>query len=160
MLVRDEAGVKPELTFKFVLDAVRHQVLPALAIILTSTSAWALGMRGMGVTIQGEDYVNFAEHKGLPARTIFKDYYIRNALLPQVTGLALAFGTVFTSSILVESLFALPGLGSMLNDGIRQNDYFVIFGISFFIIVAVTVLMLLVDVVYPLLDPRIRLQNK
>lgn len=154
------AGTVPELSLTFILDAARHQILPALSLILSSVAFWALGMRGMGVTIQGEDYVNFAEHKGLSSGVIFRDYYVRNALLPQVTGLALAFGSVFTSGILVESLFGLSGLGSVLGQAIAANDYFVIFGISFFIIISVTVLMLLVDIVYPLLDPRIRMGSK
>jgi peptide/nickel transport system permease protein len=117
-------------------------------------------MRGMGITIQGEDYVNFAEHRGLSPRTIFNNYYVRNALLPQVTGLALAFGTIITSGVLVEQLFGLPGLGGILGQAIIANDYFVIFGISFFVIIAVTLLMLLVDLLYPLLDPRIRFGSK
>ena len=65
-------------------------------------------MRGMGITIQGEDYVIFAEHKGLSSYTIFKDYYLRNALLPQVTALALALGNVITSAIVVETILAFP----------------------------------------------------
>ncbi len=154
------AGTVPEFSLKFILDALRHQILPAVSMILSSVAFWALGMRGMGVTIQGEDYVNFAEHKGLSSSVIFRDYYVRNALLPQVTGLALAFGSVITSGVLIETLFALPGLGSVLGQAIAQNDYFVIFGISFFIIIAVTLLMLIVDIIYPLLDPRIRLNTK
>jgi peptide/nickel transport system permease protein len=153
-------GVTPELSLEFLIDAARHQILPALSLILASVAFWALGMRGMGVTIQGEDYVNFAEHKGLGSGVIFRDYYVRNALLPQVTGLALAFGSVFTSGILVEQLFGLSGLGSVLGQAIQANDYFVIFGISFFIIISVTVLMLIIDIVYPLLDPRIRMDSK
>jgi peptide/nickel transport system permease protein len=153
-------GSRPEFTLAFVLDAARHQILPALSLILTSVAGWALGMRGMGITIQGEDYVNFAEHRGLSPRTIFNNYYVRNALLPQVTGLALAFGTIITSGVLVEQLFGLPGLGGILGQAIIANDYFVIFGISFFVIIAVTLLMLLVDLLYPLLDPRIRFGSK
>jgi peptide/nickel transport system permease protein len=153
-------GSRPELSLKFFLDVVQHQILPALALILSSVAFWALGMRGMGVTIQGEDYVNFAEHKGLSSNVIFRDYYVRNALLPQVTGLALAFGTVVTSGVLVEQLFGLPGLGGILGQAIIANDYFVIFGIAFFIIIGVTVLMLIIDILYPLFDPRIRMDTK
>jgi peptide/nickel transport system permease protein len=153
-------GAKIEFSAKFILDIARHQILPAISLILTSVAGWALGMRGMGITIQGEDYVNFAEHRGLPSRTIFKDYYVRNALLPQITGLALQFGFIITSGVLIEQLFALPGLGGILGQAIIANDYFVIFGISFFIILAVTFLMLLIDIIYPLIDPRIRFDSK
>ena len=115
-------------------------------------------MRGMGITIQGEDYVNFAEHKGLGGFTIFKDYYMRNAMLPAVTGFALALGTVVISGIVIEGIFGLPGIGSVLNDAIRQNDFTVIYGIVLFITITVATLMVVVEFLYPLLDPRIRLQ--
>ena len=113
-------------------------------------------MRGMGITIQGEDYVNFAEHKGLKPYLIFRDYYLRNTLLPQMTGLALALGTVVTSAIVVEGIFGLPGIGTALNEAIRANDFPVIYGIVLFITFAVATLMVLMEFVYPLLDPRIK----
>ena len=150
-------GTVPDFRdFGFWLELVRHQLLPALALIFGSVGFWVLSMRGMGITIQGEDYVNFAEHKGLGPRAIFRDYYLRNALLPQVTGLALALGTVLSSAIIVESLFALPGLGRVLNQAIRSNDFTVIYGIVLFITIAVATLMVVLEFVYPLLDPRIK----
>jgi peptide/nickel transport system permease protein len=151
-------GTVPNMSLAFILDAARHQILPALALILGSVGAWVLSMRGMGVTIQGEDYVTFAEHKGLGGLVIFRDYYLRNALLPQVTGLVLALGTVIMSGLVVEQLFALPGVGSVLANAIRANDFIVIYGIVLFITIAVAVLMVLVELLYPLLDPRIRLE--
>ncbi|MCL6511584.1 MAG: ABC transporter permease [Anaerolineae bacterium] len=153
-------GVTPSLTLEFILDAARHQILPAISLILASLGFWALGMRGMGITIQGEDYVNFAEHKGLHPRTIFTQYYVRNALLPQVTGLALAFGSVIVSGVLVEQLYGLPGLGGLLGDAILKNDYFIIYGITLFVILSIAILMFLVDLIYPLLDPRIRYESR
>ena len=149
-------GRVPNFSWEFTLDLLRHQILPALALIFGSVGGWVLSMRGMGITIQGEDYVNFAEHKGLTAGRIFRDYYMRNALLPQVTGFALALGTVVTSAIIVEGLFGLPGIGSMLNLAIRSNDFPTIYGIVLFITIAVAVLMTVVEFIYPLLDPRIR----
>ena len=149
-------GTVPDLTFEFMLDVARHQILPGIALIFGSLGTWVLSMRGMGITIQGEDYVIFAEHKGLSSYTIFKDYYLRNALLPQVTELALALGNVITSAIVVETIFGLPGLGFVLITAIRSNDFLVIYGIVLFITIAVAVLMALVELLYPLLDPRVR----
>lgn len=149
-------GIVPNWSWTFALDMLKHQILPALSLILGSVGGWVLSMRGMGVTIQGEDYVNFAEHKGLSGMRIFRDYYLRNALLPQVTGLALALGTVVTSAIVVESIFGLPGIGTTLNNAIRSNDFPVIYGIVLFITIAIATLMTLMEFVYPLLDPRIR----
>lgn len=149
-------GIAPDWSFGFMLNVVWHQILPAISMILGSVGGWVLSMRGMGVTIQGEDYVNFAEHKGLNGRTIFRDYYLRNALLPQVTGFALALGSLITSGAVVESLYALPGLGSKLSQAIQSNDFLVIYGIVLFITMSVAVLMVLVEFLYPLLDPRIK----
>lgn len=149
-------GVVPNWSWSFAVDLLRHQVLPALALIFGSVGGWVLSMRGMGITIQGEDYVNFAEHKGLAGTTIFRDYYMRNAMLPQVTGLALALGNVVTSGIVVEQIFGLPGLGSILGSAINTNDFLVIYGVVLFITIAVASLMVLVELLYPLLDPRIR----
>ncbi len=150
-------GVVPDWSdLNFIWDVVWHQLLPGLALLLGSVGGWTLGMRGMGVTIQGEDYVNFAEHKGLGGYTIFKDYYLRNALLPQVTGLALALGSVVTSAIVIESQFGLPGIGRVLDAAIRSNDFLVIYGVVLFVTIAVATLMVAMEFVYPLLDPRIR----
>jgi peptide/nickel transport system permease protein len=149
-------GIVPSFSFTFALDMLEHQILPALALIFGSVGGWVLSMRGMGITIQGEDYVNFAEHKGLSGTRIFRDYYLRNALLPQVTGFALALGTVVTSAVVIEGIFGLPGIGTVLNNAIRANDFPVIYGIVLFITIAIAVLMTILEFVYPLLDPRIR----
>jgi len=141
---------------EFIWDVIYHQILPGLALILGTIGAWVLSMRGMGITVQGEDYVLFAEHKGLSGKTIFKDYYLRNAMLPQVTSLALALGTVVTSAIVIESQFGLPGLGRVLSQAINANDFLVIYGVVLFITVAVATAMVVVELLYPLLDPRIR----
>jgi peptide/nickel transport system permease protein len=149
-------GVVPTWSWSFFFDLMQHQILPALALILGSLGGWVLSMRGMGVTIQGEDYVNYAEHKGLSGFVIFRDYYLRNGLLPQVTGLTLALGTVVTSAVVVENLFGLPGIGKALDLAIRANDFPVIYGIVIFITIAIAGLMLLLEFLYPILDPRIR----
>jgi peptide/nickel transport system permease protein len=150
-------GMIPDwMSMAFILDVLKHQILPGLALILGTVGAWVLSMRGMGVTIQGEDYVLFAEHKGLGGFAIFKDYYLRNALLPQVTGLGLALSTMVVSAIIVEGQFGLPGLGRVLSQAIQANDFLVIYGVVLFITIAVATLMAIVELFYPLLDPRIR----
>ena len=140
----------------FILDVLKHQILPGLALILGTVGGWVLSMRGMGVTIQGEDYVLFAEHKGLGGYAIFKDYYLRNALLPQITGLGLALSTMVVSAIVVEGMFGLPGLGRVLSQAIQSNDFLVIYGVVLFITIAVATVMAVIELFYPLLDPRIR----
>lgn len=149
------AGAFPGFTVPFILDLIRHAILPALSIVLVATGGWALSMRGMMVTTQGEDYVTFAEAKGLRSPTIFLRYCVRNALLPQVTGLALALGQIVSGAVLVEVIFGYPGIGTVLFQAIRENDHFLIQGIVFTVIVALGLATLILDAIYPLLDPRI-----
>ena len=138
------------------LDILHHSMLPALSIVLGSVGAWAIGMRAMMVSVLGEDYVTFAEAKGLHPRRIFTWYGMRNALLPQVTQLALALGAVFGGTVLVEAMFSYPGIGTLLFAAIAGKDYFVIQGIVLMLILASAGALLIIDLIYPLLDPRIR----
>lgn len=148
-------GTIPALTLGFIWDVVWHSLLPALSIILVSMGGWALGMRSMMVMTQGEDYVIFADAMGLRDRTIFSRYAIRNALLPQVTALALALGTIVSGAVLVEVIFGYPGIGTMLYQAIRGSDYYLVQGIVFIVIVSIGLATFILDIIYPLLDPRI-----
>jgi peptide/nickel transport system permease protein len=149
------AGSIPMLTPTFLKDALYHSILPALSIILVSLGGWALGMRAMMITTQGEDFVTYADAKGLKGRTIFLNYAIRNALLPQATALALVLGQLISGAVLVEVVFTYPGIGTILYEGIRAGDFFVVQGIIFFLIVSIGLTTLILDFIYPLLDPRI-----
>jgi peptide/nickel transport system permease protein len=100
-----------------------------------------------------------AHAKGLRARTIFLRYCLRNALLPQVTALAISLAGIMSGAILVEVVFAYPGIGFLLFRAISGNDYFVIQGVTLFVILSVGLALMLVDFLYPLLDPRIQLQR-
>lgn len=148
-------GTLPEMGPSFWLDVVHHAILPALSIILASIGFWALGMRAMMTTTQGEDFITFAEAKGLRGSTLFFRYALRNALLPQVTSLGLALGHILSGAVLVEVVFAYPGIGSVLFRSIRAFDYFAIQGIVFAVILSIALATLILDIVYPLLDPRI-----
>jgi peptide/nickel transport system permease protein len=146
----------PEWSFSFVMEILAHSVLPACSILIASIGVWALSMRGMMVTVQGEDYMTFAEALGLTNRRRFLQYGLRNAILPQVTLLALSLGHILSGSILVEIVFGYPGVGQQLFRGIQTLDYFLIYGIVLVLICAIAIAMLVVDLIYPLLDPRIR----
>ncbi|MER3485627.1 MAG: ABC transporter permease, partial [Chloroflexota bacterium] len=148
-------GTDPAWSWEFIRDAAEHSILPALSIVLAQLGFWALGMRGMMVMTEGEDYMTFAEAKGLPSRTIFFRYAIRNALLPQTTSLALALGGIVSQAVLVEVVFGYPGIGTLLYNAIKGFDYFLIYGIVFLVIVTIGLTTLIMDLVYPLLDPRI-----
>ena len=150
----------PKFTLDFVLDILYHAVLPALSLVLAQVGFWAMGMRSMMVTIQGEDYMLQAEAKGLNDQRIFYRYAMRNAILPQLTGLALSLGTIISGAILVEIVFSYPGVGSVLLKAVRGFDWFVIQGIVFLIILSVAFTMLIIDLAYPLLDPRISYRSE
>lgn len=149
-------GKLPEMSWSFVGQVINHAFLPAMSIILASIGFWALGMRGMMVTNLGADFMIQAEAKGLKGGRIFLRYALRNALLPQTTSLALSLGQILTGAVLVEVVFRYPGLGYTLYQSIRLSDFFVIRGMIFAVIVSLAFATFLIDVGYPLLDPRVK----
>jgi peptide/nickel transport system permease protein len=148
-------GLSPGWNPTFLADATRHAILPALSIMLAELGFWALAMRGMMVTVQGEDYMSLAEAKGLQSHRVFYKYGVRNAMLPQMTALALSMGRVVSGALLVEVVFAYPGVGNLLYQAVRTFDYFVIYGVVFIVIVAIGLATLILDLMLPMLDPRI-----
>ena len=148
-------GTLADHSLEFYLDVLHHSMLPSLAIVLQGVGFWALGMRGMMVTTSGEDYVTLAEANGLRQRTIFLLHALRNALLPQFTGLGLSLANVVAGQVIVEVIFAYPGVGTVLFQAIQASDYTVINGVVFILILAIGLATLLMDFLYPLLDPRI-----
>jgi peptide/nickel transport system permease protein len=142
--------------WKTFLDILKHAILPIAALVLFGIGSWALSMRATMVTILGEDYITFAQAKGLPDSRIFLRYGVRNALLPQITGLAISIGLILGSGVLIESIFNYPGIGNLIYGAINSRDYFVINAtVSIMVLVAASAL-LIVDIIYPLIDPRIR----
>lgn len=149
-------GLQPQLSVPFVLDVLYHAMLPALSIVLVSLGWWFLSMRSLIVSIKGEDYITWAEAKGLPRQRIFWAYAFRNALLPQATGLALSLGQIVGGALIMETIFGYPGLGYLIFSAIKSLDYPVIQGSILLVIVSVALVNLVLDLVYPLIDPRIR----
>jgi peptide/nickel transport system permease protein len=154
-----DIGTFPEWSLGFTWNVVRHSFLPALSIILVSIGGWALGMRAMMITTHGEDFVTYADAKGLKGRTIFVRYLIRPSLLPQTTALALALGQLISGAVIVEVVFAYPGIGTVLFNAIRGSDYYLVQGIVFIVIVSIGFATFVLDLIYPLLDPRITYQR-
>jgi len=148
-------GVIPEFSFEFIWDILHHSLLPGIAMFLTGVGFWALQMRGLMVLGLEENYITFAEAKGLKGSRIFFRYAVRNVLLPQVTALAIALGQVISGAILVEIVFGYPGLGTLLLKAVSGFDYNLISGIVFIIILIIAISTLIVDLICPFLDPRI-----
>jgi peptide/nickel transport system permease protein len=147
------AGAKP---IDYVRDVINHAILPVGVFILFGLGAWGLSMRANLITVLGEDYILFAHAKGLPERRIFVRYGVRNALLPVITGFALAIGQIISGSPILETAFSYPGIGGVIGGAIAQRDYFVISGAAFFMIFSSALSLLIVDFIYPLIDPRVR----
>jgi peptide/nickel transport system permease protein len=142
-----------------ILQLLWYVSLPALTIIISSLGGWYLSMRAMIMTVKGEDFMLMAEAKGLSERTILWSYGFRNALIPQVTSLALNLGNIMSGAMLTEIIFNYPGLGFRLYFAIISADYPVIQGITLLITISVCVATFIIDLIYPLLDPRIKLTS-
>jgi peptide/nickel transport system permease protein len=143
-------------TWAFVAQLLRHWFLPFLSLFLVAFGGWAIGMRNMIIYELESDYAHYLEALGAPQRLVRK-YAFRNAMLPQITGLALQLGAILAGSLVTEIVFSYPGLGYQIYRAITNEDYFVIQGIFLFIIVGVLVANFLVDLVYVMVDPRTRI---
>ena len=148
--------VFPSLSWAFILGTLHHAILPTAAITLSVLGFWALSMRGMVVTVLGQDYMVLAEAKGLKDRTLMLHYAARNALLAQMTALALSVGNIVMGAVLVEMVFAYPGIGTLLQWALRVDDYPLMQGITLVLILAIALVTLVLDLTLPLLDRRIR----
>ncbi len=149
------ANVMPGWNTPFVMSVLRHSILPAITIFLGSASGWIIGMRNNMINTLGEDYVIFAEAKGVSNWRLMTRYAARNAILPQITSFALAMGLIVSGSILTEEVFSYPGIGFQLTNAVLAQDLPLIQ--SAFLIIAASVLLvnILVDFLYTRLDPRV-----
>jgi peptide/nickel transport system permease protein len=145
-----------EMSLTIVLSILKHSILPALSLLLVGLGGWFLGMRSLVSNIVSEDYVVYAELAGVDRRRILTSYVMRNALLPQVTGLALSLGAIFNGAIITEQVFGYPGVGSLLVSGVYAGDYGLVLGVATVSIIGVSTAVLIIDLLYPLLDPRVR----
>ncbi|HEX5078266.1 MAG TPA: ABC transporter permease [Geminicoccaceae bacterium] len=146
-------GFSPE----FVLSVLEHAILPGLSLVLVGVGGWFMGMRALVSNIVTEDYVTYAEYGGVDHRRILTSYVMRNALAPQVTGLAMSLGAIFNGAIITEQVFGYPGVGTLLIDAVHAGDYSLVLGVTTVSILAVSIAVLLIDLLYPLIDPRVRL---
>jgi peptide/nickel transport system permease protein len=143
-------------SWEFAVSVVRHSILPALSLILIGLGSWFLGMRSLVSNLVTEDYVTYAEVAGVARRRILGSYVMRNALVPQVTGLAMSLGGIFNGAVITEKVFGYPGVGSLLVDGVYAGDYGLVLGVTTASIMAVSLGVLIIDLLYPLLDPRVQ----
>jgi peptide/nickel transport system permease protein len=151
-----DLGLQPAWSLEFAWSFLQHWILPFSALFFVAFGGWAIGMRNMIIYELEADYSTYLAALGAPTRLV-RRYAYRNALLPQITGLALALGAVVAGAIVVEIVFSYPGLGTLTLSAIQNRDYFLIQGIFLFLIVGVLIANLIIDVAYVFIDPRTRI---
>jgi peptide/nickel transport system permease protein len=151
-----DLSLQPTWSWEFVRSFLEHWILPFSALFLVAFGGWAIGMRNMIIYELEADYSNYLASLGAPTKLV-RRYAYRNALLPQITGLALALGAVVAGAIVVEIVFSYPGLGSLTLSAIQNRDYFLIQGIFLFLIVGILLANFIIDIAYVFIDPRTRI---
>ena len=143
-------------SFGLIKDIIYNSALPALSIIAVNLGWWVISMKALSSSVAEEDFVYFARLKGVSEPRIMTHYVARNALLPQITMLAIRLGTIFNGALITEILFGFPGVGTLIYSSALQADYNLMLGTISFSVIAVATATLIVDLAYPFLDPRIR----
>lgn len=149
-------GAQPSFTWAYIKDVIWHSTLPALSLVVLGGAVNFQTMKLIVQNVNAESFVQYAKMGGVTEGRIVNKYVIRNALLPQITGLALSLGQIFSGALITEIVFGYPGLGMLLYRAILNGDYNLIMGITIFSILGITTGILIVDLTYPLFDPRVR----
>ena len=149
-------GAQPAFTWPYIKDVLWHAFLPGLSLSLLGGAVTFQTMKLIVQNVNAESFVQYAKLSGVLEDRIVTKYVIRNALLPQITGLALSLGQIFSGALITEIVYGYPGVGMLLYNSIIRADYNLIMGITIFSIVGITTAILIVDLTYPLFDPRVR----
>lgn len=149
-------GLAPSLSLEFIGSLLHHWFLPFLSLLLVEIGGWAIGMRNLIIYELEADYARYLRALGAPERLV-RRYAFRNALLPQLSGLALKLGVVVAGALVTEVVFAYPGLGYLILQAIINQDYFLLQGVFLFIVLGVLIANFVIDVAYVVVDPRTRL---
>jgi peptide/nickel transport system permease protein len=148
-------SMNPGWNWAFIGSAAHHYVLPFLSLVLVFIGGQAVGMRAMAIYELDADYVRYSRSLGVEDNRITR-YIFRNAMLPQITGLALAIGGIVSGALITEIVFSYPGIGTLLFTAIGQEDYPLVQGITLLIMIAVLLANFFVEIAYGFIDPRIR----
>jgi peptide/nickel transport system permease protein len=149
-------GLQPDFSWQFISSLVSHWFLPFLSLFLIALGGWAIGMRNLVIYELETDYANYLTALGAPQRLV-RRYAFRNAMLPQITGLALQLGVILAGNIVTEVVFAYPGLGTLILNAINSRDFFLLQGVLLFVVIGVLIANFIIDIVYVVVDPRTRI---
>jgi peptide/nickel transport system permease protein len=147
--------MRPNLSFSFFWSLVQHWFLPFASLFIVQFGGWAIGMRNLIIYELESDYSHYLGALGAPRRLI-RNYAFRNALLPQLTGLALQIGVIVAGALATEIVFSYPGIGYLILQAIHNEDYFLIQGCFLFVVIGVLLANFIIDVAYVMIDPRTR----
>lgn len=139
-----------------ILTLLKFSFLPAMSLILIGLFIWFQAMKLIVQSVRNEDFVKYAKLSGVDEKKIVFKYVMRNSMLPQITGLALSLGQIFGGALITEIVFSYPGLGTLLYNAIFTGDYNLLMGIVTFSILMITTSVLVLDLLYPLFDPRVK----
>jgi peptide/nickel transport system permease protein len=145
----------PNTSWEFIWSVIVHYQLPFWSIVLITIGGQAIGMRSMAIYELNADYVRYARFMGIKDGKILR-YVFRNAMLPQITGLALALGTMIGGALVAEIIFSYPGLGSTILTAVLGGDYPLISAVTLIITLMVLIATFAIEVLYGFIDPRIR----
>jgi len=145
----------PNFSWQFVSSVISHYQLPFWSIVVIAIGGQAIGMRSMSIYELNADYVKYSRFLGIKDRKIV-GYVFRNAMLPQVTGLALSIGTMVGGALVAETIFSYPGLGSVILGAVNGTDYPLISGATLIITIMVLLATFLIEILYGFIDPRIK----
>ena len=150
-----DPGMIPSFSWKFISSVISHYQLPFWSIVLISIGGQAVGMRSMSIYELNADYVKYARFLGIKDKKIVR-YVFRNAMLPQVTGLAMSIGSMVGGALVAETIFSYPGLGMSMYAAINSSDYPMISACTLIITVMVLIASFLLDIIYAFIDPRVK----
>ena len=151
-----DIGRQAAWNWDYISDVLRHAFLPAMSLVILGGATWFQTMKLLVQNVNAENFVQYAKFGGIKESKIVSRYVIRNALLPQITALALLLGQILSGALITEIVFSYPGIGTLLFNAILTGDYNLIMGITVLSIVAITTAILVIDLLYPLFDPRVR----
>jgi peptide/nickel transport system permease protein len=149
-------GLKPADGWEYWIDVGKHLILPTLTMAIVYTSSYVMIMRSSAVEVLSEDYILTAKAKGLKTYQIMRDHALKNAMLPIVTMVALNLGYTVGGAIQVETVFSWPGVGQMMYKAVMMRDYPVLQGTFLLLAISVILANLLADLLYSVLDPRVK----
>ncbi len=148
-------AMRPNWSFTFIWSLIQHWFLPFASLVIVQFGGWAIGMRNLIIYELEADYSHYMEVLGAPKRLVRK-YAFNNAMLPQLSGLALQLGVVVTGALATEVVFSYPGIGYLILEAIHNQDYFLLQGCFLFVVIGVLLANFIIDIVYMIVDPRTR----